>query len=106
MAKTKTQAESKTEEYIELVPDIGGLSTPKVGRAGAEVDPSKPLSGAIRRALAGTGLSSYQIAAKVGITPPAMHRFLTGERGLSLEMLDRLIVAMELEVSVRPKSGA
>jgi hypothetical protein len=79
--------------------------TRKVDRAGSEVDPAKPLSGTIRRYLAGTGLSSYQIAAKVGMTPPAMHRFLTGERGLSLEMLDRLIVAMNLEVVLRSKSG-
>ena len=97
MAKAEKQTEPNLVEYIEV--------TRKVGRAGADVDPARPLSGAVRRALAGTGLSSYQIAAKVGITPPAMHRFLTGERGLSLDMLDRVIVAMELDVIVRPKSG-
>ena len=98
MAKTKKKTELVVETYVEITPA-------RVKRADAEADPAKPLSGAIRRALAETGLSSYQIAARVGITPPAMHRFLTGERGLSLEMLDRLIVAMDLEVTVRSKSA-
>jgi ribosome-binding protein aMBF1 (putative translation factor) len=98
VAKSKKQTEPKVETYTEIT------RTPD-GRA-EDANVVRPLSGAIRRALTDTGLSSYQIAARVGITPPAMHRFLTGERGLSLEMLDRVIVAMELEVIVRPKAAS
>src|SRR3954469_24068181 len=48
------------------------------------------LSGELRRAVHGSPLSLSAIADRVGITPLALDEFLTGERTLRSDVLDRL----------------
>ena len=103
MAKKKpVGGDSRFLEQLEkLGAKKGGKGGKKIDRP-IEVDPDRPLSTAIRRALSESGLSTYEIAAKVEITPPAIYRFMTGERGLSLEALDKVCRVVGLEISVRP----
>jgi transcriptional regulator with XRE-family HTH domain len=48
------------------------------------------LSGELRRAIHGSPLSLSAIAERAGITPLALDEFLTGERTLRSDVLDRL----------------
>ncbi|HEY1376627.1 MAG TPA: hypothetical protein VGF55_07525 [Gemmataceae bacterium] len=48
------------------------------------------LSGELRRAVHGSSLSLAVIAERVGITPLSLDEFLTGERTLRSDVLDRL----------------
>jgi hypothetical protein len=48
------------------------------------------LSGELRRAVHGSSLSLSMIAARAGISPLALDEFLTGERTLRSDVLDRL----------------
>lgn len=103
MAKKKPVGDdSKFLEQLEkLGTRKGGKEGKKIDRP-IVVDPDRPLSTAIRRALSESGLSTYEIAAKAEITPPAIYRFMTGERGLSQEALDKVCRVVGLEISVRP----
>jgi plasmid maintenance system antidote protein VapI len=44
------------------------------------------------------GESVYAIAKGAGITSPSLHRFITGERGLTLESADKLAAYFRLEL--------
>ncbi len=48
------------------------------------------LSGELRRAIHTSGLSLAEIAARISITPIMLDDFLTGERTLRSDVLDRL----------------
>lgn len=48
------------------------------------------LSGGLRRAIHGSPLSLTEIAAQIGIAPLLLDEFLTGERTLRSDSLDRL----------------
>ena len=48
------------------------------------------LSGAIRRAIHASGLPLSKIAVDAGITPLVLDEFLTGERTLRSDVMDRL----------------
>jgi transcriptional regulator with XRE-family HTH domain len=52
----------------------------------------------VRRAIAGCGLTRYEIAKRTGIDQSALSRFMTGERGLSTTALDTLGELLDLEV--------
>lgn len=65
-------------------------------------DPERPLSSAIRQAIAETGLNSVEIAERTGLTKQAVFRFVTGERGATLGTLDRICRALDLEVRIHP----
>ena len=59
---------------------------------------SVTLSAAIRAAVLNSGRPRNQIAIETGIDPAALHRFVKGERGLSVDNLDRLGEALALVV--------
>jgi hypothetical protein len=48
------------------------------------------LSGELRRAIHGSSLDLAQIASQAGITPILLDEFLTGERTLRSDVMDRL----------------
>ncbi len=48
------------------------------------------LADTIRRAVDATGLSVYAVAKASGISQPIVHRFMNGERGLTLDTADKL----------------
>jgi len=69
-------------------------------------DPERPLSSAVREAIAETGLNSVEIAERTGLTKQAVFRFVTGERGATQETLDRICRALDLDVKIHPRRKA
>lgn len=66
-----------------------------------EASDEPTLSGELRRAVHSSSLSLADIAVKAGIPPLALNEFLTGERTLRSDVLDRLTQCLELELSPR-----
>lgn len=61
-----------------------------------EASDEATLSGELRRAIVANPLSLGEIAALVGIAPLALDEFLTGERTLRSDVLDRLAGSLAL----------
>jgi hypothetical protein len=59
------------------------------------------LSGELRRAIHSSPMSLADIAARAAITPLVLDEFLTGERTLRSDVLDRLTTSLGLELSAR-----
>jgi hypothetical protein len=57
------------------------------------------LSGELRRAIHGSELSLAEIAARVGIAPLLLDDFLTGERTLRSDVIDRLANVLGCELN-------
>jgi hypothetical protein len=66
-----------------------------------EASKEATLSGELRRAIHGSSLSLSRIAERVGISPLVLDEFLTGERTLRSDVLDRL--ASVLGYVLQPK---
>lgn len=62
------------------------------------------LSQQVRAAVDGCGVSRRRICAEIGLDESAMSRFMSGERGLSMEVLDRL--GLYLGLTLRPVKPA
>jgi hypothetical protein len=56
-------------------------------------------SGDLRRAIHESELSLAEIATRAGITPIMLDDFLTGERTLQSDVIDRLAIALGYELS-------
>jgi hypothetical protein len=56
------------------------------------------VSDQVRRAIKDCGLTRYRIYKETGIDQASLSKFLSGERGLSLEALDKLGELLHLEV--------
>jgi len=68
----------------------------------ATTDPDpEAVSESLRRAISQSGLTPYEIARRAGTSPQVITRFLRGERGLSLVVIDRLCVVLGLELRKR-----
>jgi predicted transcriptional regulator len=63
------------------------------------------VSDQLRAIVASCGLSRYRIAKSTGIDQAALSRFLSGERGLSSEALDKLGEFLDLEVICNSPKG-
>ena len=61
------------------------------------------LSDQIRQAVDSSGISQYRLSKEVRISKTSLSRFMRGERGLTLQALDRLADFLELEIVIRPK---
>ena len=57
----------------------------------------------VRVAILASGQTRYRIAQKTGITQAQLSRLMSGERGLSIEALERLTDYLGLEIIIRPK---
>lgn len=57
------------------------------------------LSGELRRAVHASDLSLAEIAVRVGITPAILDDFLTGERTLRSDVIDRLTSVLGYELT-------
>ena len=57
----------------------------------------------IREAIQTSGKSRYRIWKETGITQAQLSRLLSGERGLSIEALEKLAEYLGLEVTLKPK---
>ncbi|MDC0934648.1 helix-turn-helix transcriptional regulator [Pirellulales bacterium] len=67
----------------------------------------KKFSDQIRQAIADSGQTRYRISVESGINEAALGKFFHGERGLSLESLDKLAAHLGLRVVMdrKPKKG-
>ena len=58
---------------------------------------------AIREAIEASDKTRYRIAKDTGISQPQLSRLMSGERGLSIDALERLADYLGLEIVMRPK---
>lgn len=65
------------------------------------------VSESLKRAISESGLTPYEIAKRAGTSPQTVTRFLRAERGLSLVVIDRICLALGLELRrpVEPKDN-
>ncbi len=63
---------------------------------------TKPLTDALKRAIAESGLTLYRIACDTGVQKPSLIRFIRGETSLRLDKADRLAVYMGLRLVPDP----
>ena len=68
-------------------------------RKEASTEPT--LSGELRRAIHASGSSLKALAERVGVSPVVLDEFLTGERTLRSDVLDRLVQRLGLELAPR-----
>ncbi len=57
----------------------------------------------IRAVVEGSGKTRYHIAKDLSISQAHLSRLMSGERGLSIEMWERLTQYLGLEIVIRPK---
>lgn len=62
------------------------------------------LSEQLRHLIDRSGESRYRICKAIGLAESALSRFMSGERGLSMEVLDRLFPLLNLRIVTRPRS--
>ena len=55
----------------------------------------------IRKVIADSGITRYEIAKRTDIEQSALSRFMSGKRGLSTSTLDKLAELLDLEVVKR-----
>ena len=60
------------------------------------------LSDQMRKAINAAGVSRYRIAKDLDISEATLSRFMSGDRGLTLKVLDRLTEYLGLVLSSRP----
>jgi transcriptional regulator with XRE-family HTH domain len=56
----------------------------------------------IRQAVDASGKSRYRLCKEIGVDQSTLSRFMSGERGLTTPVLDRLADALGLEIVTRP----
>jgi len=59
----------------------------------------------LRQAIARSGLSQYRLAKLSGIQQSQLSRFMNGERGLSIEGIEKIceLIGARLVVDIKPK---
>lgn len=60
------------------------------------------LSSQLRLLIQRCGMSRYRICKEIDLAESAMSRFMSGERGLSMEVLDKLFPLLNLHVVAEP----
>lgn len=63
------------------------------------------LSDQLRPLIERSGMSRYHICKRIGLAQSAMTRFMSGERGLSMDVLDRLFPLLDLRVMPSQRFG-
>jgi len=64
----------------------------------------RTLTDEIRAAIDASGSSRYAICRKIDLDPAVMSRFMSGQRGLSLDTLDKLARLLDLHIATRKRS--
>ena len=57
----------------------------------------------IREAIEASGKTRYRIARDSSVAQSQLSRLMSGERGLSIESLERVAECLGLEIMIRPK---
>ena len=63
------------------------------------------ISDAVRKAIDDCGITRYRIAQDTGIDESALAKFYNGQRGLSMESLDRLGEYLNLRIVIDRKAS-
>jgi hypothetical protein len=61
----------------------------------------RTFSDQLRQAVRDSELTRYAISVRTGIDQGTLSRFIRGERGMSLDSVDRLMECLELEIRPR-----
>lgn len=61
------------------------------------------LTDAIRRAVEASGKTRYRIAKESGVSAGQLCRLVNGERGLSVDTIERLADYLGLRITIEPK---
>lgn len=59
---------------------------------------------AIRRAVEASGKSRYRIAKESGVSAGQLSRLVNGERGMTVDTIDRLADYLGLRITIEPKA--
>lgn len=59
----------------------------------------------VRRAIDASGLSRYEICKRIGLDQAAMSRFMHGQAGVSLGVLDKLAALLDLHITSGKRKG-
>jgi transcriptional regulator with XRE-family HTH domain len=57
----------------------------------------------VQEALWNRGIEQAELASGAGMSPAAISRFLRGERFLSPEAIDKVLMVLGLEIVIRPR---
>lgn len=60
----------------------------------------RTFSDELRHAIERSGLSRYELCKRIDLSQSALSRFMSGEQGISLEVVDRVAAALDLHVVV------
>lgn len=66
----------------------------------------KPISQQLREAILKAPATRYRIAKETGVGEAALSKFVLGQRGLSLDAVDRLGLYLGLTITSRPRRSA
>jgi len=64
---------------------------------------SQPITETLRSAIKASRLTHYRLAQQAGIRPQQLDYFMSGQRGLRIETIDKLAPVLGLEL--RPQNG-
>ncbi len=64
----------------------------------------EPFSEQLRRALNESGLTRYRIAKELGVSQATLSKFMSGQRGLSMAVVDRVCGLLGLIITKKPES--
>jgi hypothetical protein len=67
------------------------------------VKAGRPLSEQLRRAIEASPKSRYQLSKETGVSQSVLSLFCNKKRGLSLQAVDALAVALDLELKTRKR---
>jgi hypothetical protein len=93
----KTRLEKHREEIARELPDLQARDQMR-----KDARDESTLSGELRRAIHASELSLATIAAQISVTPILLDDFLTGERTLRSDVLDRLASVLGYELQRTP----
>lgn len=97
---TSDESEKLRQRRQAIAQELPELNARDQMRKEAREEPT--LSGELRRAIHASPHSLTQLATRVGVAPIILDEFLTGERTLRSDVLDRL--AIDLGLALTPRS--
>lgn len=98
-ALTDSEQDRLTRYRAQIAAELPDLQARDQLRKEAREEPT--LSGELRRAVHSCELSLAQVATQTGISPLVLDEFLTGERTLRSDVLDRLAAAVGYDLIAR-----
>jgi ribosome-binding protein aMBF1 (putative translation factor) len=94
---TSTEKERLAKYRQQIAQELPDLTARDQMRKDAREEST--LSGELRQAIHDSGLSLAQIAVRAGVTPVVLDDFLTGERTLRSDVIDRLTGVLGCELT-------